>query len=417
MSHSVLVETARRFVQSFYQKLATGTRVGEAMLEGQRELKSDSYRMKIFGAGRLDLQDWFVPVLYQEEDDLQLLKGVPSDDIKSIDKKALENRFGKLPPTPEHHFVGRSRELLKLERLLAQKPYAVLCGQGGEGKTTLAVELARWLIRTNRFNRGAFVCVEDVYDVRTVVDQIGQQLVPGYSVAEYSTEDLLTKALQPIERELKNEPTLIILDNMESILPPAASDADSKLAEIARFEPEALEMFFDLCNKFLEVDGTRILFTSRQSLPAPFNIKYQQVILSRLTKQDAIELVHQVMTTQGLPLKEDDLGGTQPEIEALVEAVNCHARSLVLLAPYVSKFGVQHTTENLYHLMTKLHKKYPKERERSLFASVELSLRRLSPKMREKIKPLGVFQGGGHVATIASVLGLSDEERDTLVQE
>ncbi len=36
MSHSVLVETARRFVESFYDALAAGQRVGDAMLAGQR---------------------------------------------------------------------------------------------------------------------------------------------------------------------------------------------------------------------------------------------------------------------------------------------------------------------------------------------------------------------------------------------
>jgi DNA polymerase III delta prime subunit len=159
MSHTVLVETARRFVESFYRELAAGSRVGKAMLAGQRELKSNSFRLKIFGAGRLDLQDWFVPVLYQEKEDLQLLTRVPSRAIEEIDRKALENRYGALPQTPEHHFVGRSRELLKLERLLLQKSYAVLCGQGGEGKTTLAVELARWLVRTRRFGRAVFVSV------------------------------------------------------------------------------------------------------------------------------------------------------------------------------------------------------------------------------------------------------------------
>jgi tetratricopeptide (TPR) repeat protein len=417
MSHSVLVETARRFVEEFYRQLVTGTRVGEAVLAGRDELESNRYRGKIFGAGPLKLQDWFVPILYQEKEDLQLFTAVPSEDIKAIDRQTLESRFGALPPTPKHHFVGRSRELLKLERLLEQKPYAVLCGQGGEGKTTLAVELARWLIRTHRFDRAVFVSVEKIYDVRTVIDQIGQQLIPGYLVSKFSPEDLLTKTLQPIERELRNESTLIILDNMETILTPVASDADSSLAKIARFEPEALKNFFVLCNKLLAVDGTHLLFTSRQALPRPFDTKFEQVILGRLSEKDAIELVHHAMTAQGLTPKEDNLGRTQPEIEALVEAVNCHARSLVLLAPYVSQFGVQQTTENLHRLMADLHEKYPNERERSLFASVELSLGRLSPKMREKIKPLGVFQGGGNIANIAFVLELRDEEKDTLVRE
>jgi hypothetical protein len=41
MSHSVLVETARRFVAAFYAELARGQRVGQAMLAGQRALHSD----------------------------------------------------------------------------------------------------------------------------------------------------------------------------------------------------------------------------------------------------------------------------------------------------------------------------------------------------------------------------------------
>ena len=72
MSHSVLVETARRFVEPFYKSLAEGQRVGDAMLAGQIALYDDPYRFKIMGAGNLDLQDWFVPVLYQDEADPQL---------------------------------------------------------------------------------------------------------------------------------------------------------------------------------------------------------------------------------------------------------------------------------------------------------------------------------------------------------
>jgi CHAT domain-containing protein len=69
MSHSVLVETAHRFVRAFYGELARGARIGTAMLAGQLALQTDSYRGRIMGAGDLRLQDWFVPVLYQETQD------------------------------------------------------------------------------------------------------------------------------------------------------------------------------------------------------------------------------------------------------------------------------------------------------------------------------------------------------------
>ncbi|MDQ1355124.1 MAG: hypothetical protein QG657_5434, partial [Acidobacteriota bacterium] len=424
MSHSVLVETAKRFVGSFYGALATGSRVGEAMLAGHKALYGDNYRIKVFGAGKLYMQDWFVPVLYQEREDVRLLTRVPSRGAEEMQTQLLENRFGDLPETPEHSFVGRSRELLKLERLLVLESFGVVCGQGGEGKTTLAVELARWLVRTNRFDRAVFASLEDVYDVRTVVDRIGRQLVSNYSVAEYREEELLGRALQPIERELRNQRTVIVLDNMESILPVNKSfhggdrgAAFSKGAPLDRFDSESLQTFFKLCQKLLKVGGTRVLFTSREALPEPFEAKVKHVVLGRLDKDDAVELVQRAMTAAGITPKEDERGGAQPEVEALVEAMNGHARGLVLLAPYIGEFGVGQTTERLGQLMAELDRKYPNERERSLFASVELSLRRLSPEIRAKLQPLGVFQGGGHISIIEYVLELTEKERDLLVAE
>ena len=73
MSHSVLVAIASRFVEAFYQALAEGRRVGAAMLAGQCSLKEDSQRGHIFGKGAFRLQDWFVPVLFQEK----LPRGTP----------------------------------------------------------------------------------------------------------------------------------------------------------------------------------------------------------------------------------------------------------------------------------------------------------------------------------------------------
>ncbi|HXH42134.1 MAG TPA: TIR domain-containing protein, partial [Thermoanaerobaculia bacterium] len=188
MSHSVLVETARRFVEAFYDSLANGARVGDAMLNGQRTLKDDTSRGRIFGVGELRLEDWFVPVLFQEKDDPQLFRTTPSlQTVEDIDK-AQTARLGELPEEPETTFIGRSRELLALQRLLRQDGkgrYAVVRGQGGEGKTALAAEFARWMVRSQQIRRVAFVSVETHSNVGAVLDAIGRQLVPDYSVATF----------------------------------------------------------------------------------------------------------------------------------------------------------------------------------------------------------------------------------------
>jgi tetratricopeptide (TPR) repeat protein len=398
MSHSVLVETARRFVEPFYKSLAQGQRVGDAMLAGQIALYDDPYRFKIMGAGKLDLQDWFVPVLYQDESDPQLFTVKAGETAARLAAKRNELKLGLLPEAPEHSFVGRSRMLLHLERLLELTNYAVIRGSGGMGKTALAAELTRWLVRSNRFERAAFVSVEskNVQDVRGVLDVIGRQLLPKYTVAQYKTLD---EALQPVERALRDHPTLILLDNLESVLPDSAGVNPAGAADVT----ELLE----LCTKLLKAStNTRLLFTSREVLPKPFDTN--TVELGRLHKDEAIQLVEKVMARQGWQPPESDDARTPEEIEALVNAVNCHPRALVLLAREVEA-GVGYTTQHIAALMAKLEAENKGDRENSLYASVELSLRRLPEEVRERVNRLAVVHGGGHLFVLSEVMGLDNE--------
>ena len=128
----------------------------------------------------LELQDWFVPVLYQDgQDPVLLTENPPPARVREELEKDRTAALGGLPAPPEHAFVGRSRELLAAERLLIeqQKRYVVLRGEGGEGKTTLAVELARWLVETRRMHQAAFASVENLPDPRAVLWEWGGQLL------------------------------------------------------------------------------------------------------------------------------------------------------------------------------------------------------------------------------------------------
>lgn len=408
MSHAVLVETARRFVGAFYQSLMRGERVGEAMLEGQRDLARNTKRGRSF-YGDFHLQDWFVPVLYQEENDLPLVTELHGESVKAMLAKRRVLLLGALPEEPPHHFVGRSRELLALERLLEHKGYAVLLGEGGEGKTTLAAELARWLVATRRFARAAFVSVEHALDLRSVLFALGDQLVAGYA-AEASREP--EKAVLLIERALRERATLVVFDNMESVLPPPEGSA----VEVGQaHEPELLTGLLQLCAQLQGAGSTRLLFTSREALPSPFDDHHHTVRIGRLDRKDAVKLVSRVLGEKEARPQRGDAGESEGEVGRLVDAVNCHARSLVLVAREVVASGVRGATDRLEELMAAMAERYGDDREQSLFASVELSLRRLPAETRQQLPRLGVFQGGGHLFVIAQVLGL-DYEKDEEVE-
>ncbi|MEM9219763.1 MAG: tetratricopeptide repeat protein [Cyanobacteria bacterium P01_F01_bin.150] len=411
MSHTVLVETARRFVEAFYQALAQGKRVGDAMLAGQAKLYGDSYRFKIMGAGDLNLQDWFVPVLYQDKADPQLFTRTVGVRAGELAEKRRGVQLGDLPEPPDHAFVGRSRMLLGVERLLEQESYGVIRGSGGMGKTALATELARWLVRSGRFKRAVFVSVEpqNVQDIKGVIDRIGRQLVPKYTVAQYSfgpNGDNWDLALQPIERALREMATVVVFDNMESVLPDASGQNPAGVADVS----DVLRLGQRL---LAAARSCRLLWTSRERLPEPFAGAKQTVELGRLRKAEAVQLVERVMAEQGWEPPVSDNGATPEEVRELVETVKGHPRALVLLAREVAK-GVRATSANVARLMAELEAKNPGDRENSLYASVELSLRRLPEEVRSLVDRLAVFHGGGNLPVMSMVMGVEMESVGTV---
>ncbi|MGA7241228.1 MAG: tetratricopeptide repeat protein [Bryobacteraceae bacterium] len=386
MTHSVLVETASRFISQFYRGLLQGKRVGQAMLAGQRALKSDTFRDKTF-TGELHLEDWFVPVLFQEEQDPQLVREVPGEQVAAIIEKRRELALGQMPKEPGHRFLGRSRDLLKAERMLAGERYIVVQGSGGEGKTTFAAELARWLVATQRYRHAAFTSVEQLTEARQVLFSLGEQLIPNF-LTRVGTDD--EHGCQLLEQFLAEQKTVLAIDNVESILPGPGSAGQEACATILK-----------LCDRLGKAGGTRMIFTSREALPAPFDKNVLRIV--RLDRDTAIRVLSNLLP------EAPKAGATEDDLRNLVDTVGGHARSLVLIAREVGAAGVRRATENLREVLQAMETKHPGERENSVLASAELSLRRLPAAVRQSIGPLSVFYGGGSLATIAIALELEGE--------
>jgi len=331
-----------------------------------------------------------------------------------------------VPPEPvDTGFVGRSRDLLALERLLRQERWAVVRGQGGEGKTALAAELARWLVRSQQVRRAAFVSVELCSHKDAVLDALGRQLMGAdYSAAKFENPE---QALLPIERALREQPTLLVIDNMESVLLPPYLDTPELLSEEAALELQAI---LALAQRLLRAGETRLVFTSREALPAPFDAKPQRWELRQLGKGDAVALIERSLaagdgnTATAAGAGEAALEARREDIEALVAAVQGHARTLALLAPELRRRGVAATQAALVELMEQMQRQVaqlpaddPRRREQSLFASVELSLRRLSAANRERVRLLGVFHGSVDLDVLRWMTGWEPAEVEGLAME
>ncbi len=75
------------------------------------------------------------------------------------------------------------------------------------------------------------------------------------------------------------------------------------------------------------------------------------------------------------------------------------------------------TRAALVQLMVEMEQKFPGSREQSLFASVELSLSRLSPENQERARVLGVFHGGVFPVALAMMMQWEVAEVASLVGE
>jgi tetratricopeptide (TPR) repeat protein len=261
-----------------------------------------------------------------------------------------------------------------------------------------------------------------------VLDALGRQLVGSdYSAAKYENPE---QALLPIERALREQPTLLVIDNMESVLLPPYLDTPDLLSEEAALE---LQEILALAERLLRAGETRLVFTSREALPAPFDAQPHRWELRQLEKGDAVALIERSLAAgessaaTGAGAGEAALEARREEIEALVAAVQGHARTLALLAPELRRRGVAATQAALVELMELMEQMQrqvaqlpaddPRRREQSLFASVELSLRRLSAANRERVRVLGVFHGSVDLDVLRAMTGWEPAEVEGLAME
>ena len=397
MTHSVLVVSAELFVREFYRHLAQGRRIGEAMLAGQRALMTDKAR---FDAGSDDgffIEDWFVPVLYQEREDPPLFNRLLPQRLQDLQAQQRRLALGDLPAEPPHQFVGRSRQLLALERLLLNASYAVITGQGGAGKTTLAAELARWLVQSRRFKQAAFVCLEHLGETRAVLDSIGRQLLPKFSVAEHGDD----KALLLVKRALAESKALLVLDNCESLLP----DKDGK-PPLAAID---LKQFLAFCQD-LQQAGAKLLFTSREALPPPFA---RHSSLEALSESEAIVLLKQVLAQQQLALP-SDVGVKQQWLKDFVKALNYHARALVLVAPLAAQKGFKAGAEDLAAIIGRIASSTSRQPRIVLVCQFGIVVAAVVGATSEWVKALAVFQGGFHLFVLSEVLEIDTDKAQQL---
>lgn len=399
MTHSVLVPTTRALFGEFYKELARHKTVGEALDNARRFLFNHPEKYEVQrGTDRewLRLSDWFLPALYQPGVDVALLKRADA----GAEKPAAVAPRTNLPVPPEAGFFGRRRSLWEIERWFAADTRRItLTGFGGQGKTALAQEAGRWLVRTGQFQAAVFVDYSQIRpaDAAAVArNEIGRVLDRTFS------EDRETLAA------LRATPTLIILDNLEALA------------------PDALRALLDAAVPWSLAGGSRVLLTTRQPDFGHTEYKVEgtrvhrrirlEGLGSRLAPDDALEWFASLQKLPPAPAV------PPPAREALVnlfEEVRFHPLSIRILATQLktrrpAEIGVrlgQLLADPKLNALAGKHEDTPS----GLLASLTLSLDRLDAASRAVLPRLGVFQGGAFEDDLLAITGLNQgDERAKL---
>jgi len=401
MNYSVLVVAARMFVEAFYGSLADGLPVGRAVDRGRRALMADTRRHSLTrhdASGQLveqhvELQDWFLPALYQQAQDPVVFPKADAATVvqpKSLPRALTDPAFpGALPAEPLHGFHGRARELLTLERELADHAVVVVHGFGGLGKTALAAEAGRWFYRMGRFPGGAaFVSFEHGGSLQQLCSWVGQ--------AVSGDPDFVLGDGDPVQRIaalLRQTPALVILDNFESVL-----------GREPLMPPDELRAVLDAVWLWAQAGigtktgktgtwGSRVLITTRDTTfnDARFTPSKgcAHLALEGLSMPDALELAADILDNLGI----DRAAIPRLGLVSLMDHLGGHALSLYLVLPHLRNHSPAELIRDFENLLPGFTSGQAKERNESLLVSLEFSLRRLGDETRLALPALGVFQG------------------------
>jgi tetratricopeptide (TPR) repeat protein len=394
MSYSVLVKTTESLFGAFYGNLVQGRGIGESLDNARRTLLMNPDRGKRQrGSEQIPwkLADWFVPTLYQLGNDVGML--LPFSSIALPEKGQSRSDDSNLPSTLVG-FFGRQQELWQIERAFTPNPEdrsketrrMTIAGFGGQGKTALAAEAGRWLVRSGLFEIVVFVdyaAFQGMDPIGLAVSTIARDLAVNLIDADAVTE------------ALGQRKTLLILDNLEDL------------------QSEAQQALLTEAVAWSEAGQSRVLITTRQNdLNHPnystSGYRHRLIALQGLGTvaypDDAVDYFQELMKVPPQPAK-------LPVRKALIELfgmVDFHPLSIGLVAEQLRMRGIVDVIQALDRLLLEVPAGLGKDR--CLVASLNLSLERLDAGARQLVRRLGVFEGGAFEDDLLAITEFAPEQ-------
>lgn len=262
MGYNVYVVTAAQFIGDVYASLLEGRELGQAVTAARRQLAASPLRQVSLEAR--PLQDWLVPVVFEAAP--LALRAAPQTQPRLViglsQQEAGKERAGLDPALlaePDVGFYGRDETLLALDRAFDTAQIVLLHAWAGAGKTTTALEFARWYRLTGAVHGVLFTSFTRHLPLARLLDQIGDQFGPSLAQVgvEWATLDEAARREVALEA-LAQVNVLWVWDNVE---PVAGFPSGTSSAWTSTEQDELAAFLRDLARRRT---GCKVLLTSRR---------------------------------------------------------------------------------------------------------------------------------------------------------
>ena len=284
-------------------------------------------------------------------------------------------------------FVGREAEMENIAASVGQHRLVTLTGPGGTGKTRLALQVAAELV--DGFSGGVWLIeAASLSDAGTLLPAVGAVLgvpeVPGQALV-----DTLVEANQ--DRDL-----LLVLDNLEQLLPGAAREVGMLMSRLPRL---------------------RVLATSRSPLHVrgerevpvpPLDAGADDTLDEQLPA--AVALFIDRARDAGVELAIDDRTG--PLISTICRRLDGLPLAIELAASRMRLYALETLLERLSRRLAALvGGGDAPERQRTLRAAIAWSEELLTPSQRALLARLGAFASGFGLDAVHALSGGDNREQ------
>ena len=368
MAYSLYVSGAEEFLPAFYRRLFETGNLAEGLRAGRQAMLTKDGR--VCARGRFPLQDWLVPVVYQQDPpDLSF--------ARAGSRAAIEKP--ELPPEAQdsenpYGFVGRDAALLELERALRRPPAGILIhGLAGVGKTTLARGLVEWLAATEGLGEGCFWFTFN--DIRSS-EYMFNRLVEALFGVNAMAAELAQKQAALVEAFRKHH-FILVWDNFESATGVPGTALAAGLPEADR------QQLRDFLGK-LRGGASKVIITSRGPETWLGSDRCFPLNLGGLQGEERWEFCATILRDLGLEADQQDDG-----LNNLMDVLGGHPLAMRALLPRLREVSAKALAERL---RGRIPLESGDDSQTRLFAALEFVEEALPVALQPLLLPLGLHE-------------------------